>query len=314
MSRYVSEDCIPGKGAYVGLAPPGDAGSFQRDCKGYQFWTRADEHGYYSIKNIREGQYNLYAWVPGFIGDYRYDAAINITAGCDSDVGELVYEPPRDGPTLWEIGIPDRSAAEFYVPDPNPNYINKLYVNHPDRFRQYGLWERYAELYPDQDLIYTIGTSDYAKDWFFAQVTRKKDDDTYEGTTWQIKFQLDNVNKSGTFKLRISLATANIAELQIRINDPKADPPLFTTGVIGKDNTILRHGIHGLYWLYSIGIPATLLVQGNNTLFLTQPISNSPLAAFHGLMYDYIRLEGPPSSTSTRGVKPATIAPNTSLD
>ncbi|KAH0989074.1 hypothetical protein GBA52_000557 [Prunus armeniaca] len=312
--RYVSEDCIPGKGAYVGLAPPVDAGSFQRDCKGYQFWTRADEQGYYSIKNIREGQYNLYAWVPGFIGDYRYDAAINITAGYDIDMGELVYEPPRDGPTLWEIGIPDRSAAEFYVPDPNPNYINKLYVNHPDRFRQYGLWERYADLYPDQDLIYTIGTSDYAKDWFFAQVTRKKDDDTYEGTTWQIKFQLDNVNQSGTFKLQISLATANIAELQIRINDPQADPPLFTTGVIGKDNTILRHGIHGLYWLYSIDIPATLLVEGNNTLFLTQPISNSPLAAFHGLMYDYIRLEGPPSSTSSRGVKPANMAPNTPLD
>lgn len=47
---------------------------------------------------------------------------------------ELVYEPPRDGPTLWEIGIPDRSAAEFYVPDPNPMYINKLYVDHTDRF------------------------------------------------------------------------------------------------------------------------------------------------------------------------------------
>ena len=99
--------------------------------------------------------------------------------------------------------------------------------------------------------------------------------------------------------------------LKIRINDPQADPPLFTTGVIGKDNTILRHGIHGLYWLYSIDIPATLLVEGNNTLFLTQPISNSPLAAFHGLMYDYIRLEGPPSSTSTRSVKPANMAPNT---
>lgn len=48
-------------------------------------------------------------------------------------MGELEYEPPRDGPTLWEIGIPDRSAAEFYVPDPNPKYINNLFVNHPDR-------------------------------------------------------------------------------------------------------------------------------------------------------------------------------------
>lgn len=56
-----------------------------------------------------------------------------VITGCDIDIGDLVYEPPRDGPTLWEIGIPDRSAAEFYVPDPNPKYINKLYVNHPDK-------------------------------------------------------------------------------------------------------------------------------------------------------------------------------------
>lgn len=40
------------------------------------------------------------------------------------------------------------------------------------RYRQYGLWERYAELYPDEDLVYTIGISDYKKDWFFAQVNR----------------------------------------------------------------------------------------------------------------------------------------------
>ena len=48
-------------------------------------------------------------------------------------MGDLVYELPRDGPALWEIGIPDRTAAEFSVPDPNPKYINKLYVNHPER-------------------------------------------------------------------------------------------------------------------------------------------------------------------------------------
>lgn len=58
----------------------------------------------------------------------------NCKTGVDMDVGSLVYEPPRDGPTLWEIGIPDRTAAEFYVPDPNPKYINKLYVNHPQKY------------------------------------------------------------------------------------------------------------------------------------------------------------------------------------
>ena len=44
-------------------------------------------------------------------------------------VRDLVFEPPRSGPTLWEIGVPDRTAAEFYIPDPDPTYINRLFVN-----------------------------------------------------------------------------------------------------------------------------------------------------------------------------------------
>ncbi|KAF4394933.1 hypothetical protein G4B88_002810 [Cannabis sativa] len=213
--------------------------------------------------------------------------------GCDIDMGEIVYEPPRDGPTLWEIGIPNRSAAEFYVPDPNPNYVNPLYLNHPDRFRQYGLWERYAELYPDGDLIYTIGVNDYTKDWFFAHVTRKTENDTYEETTWQIKFDLDNKieTANATFQLRIALATANAAQLEVRINDENGNAPLFNSGQIGHDNAIARHGIHGVYRLFNISIPGSLLVNGKtNTIFLTQANNTSPL---QGFMYDYIRLEAP---------------------
>ncbi|KAG2698669.1 hypothetical protein I3760_07G160600 [Carya illinoinensis] len=288
--RYISEENVPGNCAYVGLALPGNVGSWQRECKGYQFWTRADEDGYFSINNIRTGDYNLYAWVPGVIGDYQYDAVITIDSGCEIDVGDVVYEPPRDGPTLWEIGIPDRSAAEFYVPDPDPKFINKLYVNHPDRFRQYGLWERYSQLYPDGDLVYTIGTCHYGKDWFFAQVTRKTVNNTYEGTTWQIRFKLGVADESGTYKLRLALATAHAFELQVRINDPKADPPLFSSGVIGKDNTIARHGIHGLYRLYNVDVPGTQILEGDNTIFLTQTEGSNP---FQGVMYDYIRFEGP---------------------
>lgn len=33
MSRYTSKDHILANGAYVGLAPPGDNGSWQRECK-----------------------------------------------------------------------------------------------------------------------------------------------------------------------------------------------------------------------------------------------------------------------------------------
>ncbi|PSS31545.1 Rhamnogalacturonate lyase [Actinidia chinensis var. chinensis] len=298
--RYISKENIPSNGAYVGLAPPGDVGSWQRECKGYQFWTTADEAGYFSIKNIRAGDYNLYSSVPGFIGDYRYDGAITITAGCVIDTGDLLYEPPRDGPTLWEIGVPDRSAAEFYVPDPNPQYINKLYVNHPDRFRQYGLWERYADLYPDEDLVYTVGVSDFKKDWFFAQVTRKIGENTYKGTTWKIKFKLNNIAQSGTYKLRLALASAHNAELQVRVNDAEANPPLFSSRAIGGDNAIARHGIHGLYWLFNVDVQSNELLQGDNTIYLTQAKNSSP---FQGIMYDYIRLEGPPSTSSTSKIR-----------
>lgn len=129
------------------------------------------------------------------------------------------------------------------------------------RFRQYGLWERYADLYPDNDLVYTVGVSDYRKDFFFAQVTRfvtlncmlyirrkiyesvfsfylymsfqckdlfrvitlkfcfiirrKTNNNTYNGSTWQIRFKLDNVDKNTTYKLRIALATAHVSELQV---------------------------------------------------------------------------------------------------
>ena len=86
---------------------------------------------------------------------------------------------------------------------------------------------------------------------------------------------------------------------KVRINDEHAIPSLFSSGLIGKDNAIARHGIHGLYYLFNVDIPCDQLRQGDNTIFLPQAMNTSP---FLGIMYDYIRLEGPPlppSSTTT---------------
>ncbi|KAK3225569.1 hypothetical protein Dsin_005431, partial [Dipteronia sinensis] len=149
----------------------------------------------------------------------------------------------------------------------------------------YGLWERYSELYLEVDMwVYTVGVSDYRKDWFFAPVTRpnannlfayktknvayfrKKPDNTYQGTTWQVKFNLNKINNSGIYNLRLALATANVVQLQVRVNNPSQASPLFSTGQIGHDNTIARHGIHGLYWLFNVDVKASLLVEGDNTI------------------------------------------------
>lgn len=54
-------------------------------------------------------------------------------SGSQTQLGNLTYVPLRDGPTLWEIGYPDRTAIDYYVPDVNPMYVNKLFVNSPEK-------------------------------------------------------------------------------------------------------------------------------------------------------------------------------------
>jgi len=81
---------------------------------------------------------------------------------------------------------------------------------------------------------------------------------------------------------------------QVRFNDPNAERPHFSTKLIGNDNAIARHGIHGLYSLYSVGVDSDQLVKGENIIYLTQSFAEGP---FMGVMYDYIRLESPPTAT-----------------
>ncbi|KAL2498175.1 Rhamnogalacturonate lyase family protein [Abeliophyllum distichum] len=227
--KYNNKELMLAKSAYVGLAAPENLGSWQEETKGYQFWTQTDEMGYFTIRNVRASTYNLNAWVMGFIGDYKYNIDIVIKPGSQIQLGDLVYKPPRNGPTLWEIGVPDRTAAEFYVPDPAPGLMTQLSIKH--------------------------------------------------------------VEKTGSYTLRLALASATYSEIQVRINNSNAPRPDFTTKRIGKDNAIARHGIHGLYLLYGINIRGIQLVNGTNTIYLKQSRGGRPLI---GVMYDYIRLEGPP--------------------
>ncbi|XP_019177187.1 PREDICTED: probable rhamnogalacturonate lyase B [Ipomoea nil] len=293
--RYISREIMAAKSAYVGLAPPGKAGSWQRDVKGYQFWTQTNKTGDFKILAVRPGNYNLYAWVPGILGDYKYNTSINITPG-DNIKLRLVFYPPRNGPTLWEIGIPDRKASEFFVPDPNPRLVNKVFINRTaDKFRQYGLWNRYAHYYPKQDLVYTVGKSNYTRDWFFAHVNRRVGrKNVFESTTWRILFSVHNVNQTGTYTLRIALAASTYADVLVWINNRDKRRPDFIINWLGADNAIARHGIHGLYSEHSFTFFGSQLVNGENTIYLKQPRNGS---SFMGVMYDYIRLEGDRTGT-----------------
>lgn len=282
--RACDPNCVRAVNAHVGLAAPGAPGSWEFESEGYQFWTTTDDKGGFVISGVRPGTYDLHGWVPGVLGNYKHNTNVVIKAGSIVNLGHLSYNAPRSGPTLWEIGIPDRTAAEFHIPDPVPTLGNPV-LRKQDRFRQYGLWLRYSDLYPKTDLEYTVGISDYRKDWFYAHVNRVN----LEPTTWKIIFYLKQVSTAQNYALQVAIAASNLATLDVRVNNG-AGKPLFTTGQVGKDNAISRHAIHGTYAMYSINIPGSKLVKGKNTIYLTQPKNISP---FQGLMYDYLRLEGP---------------------
>nr|GLL38623.1 uncharacterized protein LOC109172756 [Ipomoea trifida] len=259
--------------------------------KSYQFWTRTDDTGNFKIGAIRPGTYSLYAWAPGHLGDFIHKANLTIKPGDDIKVGDLVFTPPRNGTTLWEIGTPDRRAAEFFIPDPTPELQNSLISNGSEKWRQYGLWNRYTDLYPKTDLVYNVGKSDPAKNWFYAHVNRKTGNNTYAATVWTVTFPLEAVDAKGSYTLRIAVASATRGVLMIWVNsDTEKKKPNFTARLEGRDNAVARHGIHGLYEEVRFGIPGSVLVKGENTLKLRQAKGEY---VFNGLMYDYLRLEGP---------------------
>lgn len=123
-------------------------------------------------------------------------------------------------------------------------------------------------------------------------------------TTWQIRFSLDRVVADGTYTLRIALASSEMCRLQVQVNGDARRGGVFTTPDMGDDNAITRHGIHGMQRSLEFAIGGYLLRQGDNTIglkLISQQGQEGP-AIVAGVMYDYIRLEGPPSGgAASRG-------------
>lgn len=83
--------------------------------------------------------------------------------------------------------------------------------------------------------------------------------------------------------------------LQVHVNAMDIEHLVIQVLNLGTDNAVCRHGVHGLYRLFSGDIPSTLLVKGDNSLFLSQARGGDALC---GLFYDYLRLEAPETAES----------------
>jgi rhamnogalacturonan endolyase len=176
-------------------------------------------------------------------------------------------------------------------------------------------------LFPN-DITYTIGKSDWHKDWFFEETPHAtnlgfvnpaaKDpanqpfgwvnnptgnQDMWRqwgrgrATTWTVKFNMDKPGQ-GQAVLRVALAGSDSTA---GLNNPGSQGA-FSVGVNGKaagairiisTNALRYNTDRGVWRQYAQTFDASLLKPGENSLTLTVPAGDCT----SGVVYDYLRLE-----------------------
>jgi rhamnogalacturonan endolyase len=267
---------VSGANAWVGLARPDPGGNWQDESKGYQYWIQADSVGNFSIAHVRPGMYTLYAFVSGAVGEYSR-ASVTVSAGVTTSLGNVTWNVVHPGNSIaWEIGVPDRSAAEFW---------------HGHDYFQAFLYDNFADEFPNP-LNYTVGTSNWATDWNYVHSAYRVGG-VNNPWPWNINFNLDSVPASGNATLTLAWASTNSAAVQVFVNDPDMLNPALADFFpsVGGGNALIREGIHAKYGLDYVTIPVSLLQPGANTITLLQRRGISGTA--NHVMYDYINLELP---------------------
>jgi rhamnogalacturonan endolyase len=288
-------------------AGTGNIVTWPHDGDHYQFWTVGAEDGRFTLANVLPGTYTLRAFANGVLGEYDKTAQVTVEAGKSVDLGKLDWQPVRYGKQVWEIGYPDRTGDKFFKGD-------------GDNYWLWGWGLRYAGLFPN-DITYTIGKSDYRKDWFFQEVPHStttawlnpdakdpynqrfgwvaipptKADPWREwgqgrATTWTVKFNMPKTTQ-GTAVLRIALAGADGGNG----NTPSA-PGSLAIGVNGDTvgtlhpvatNALRYNTDKGVWYQYIQKFDASLLKPGANEMTFTVPAGDVTT----GVVWDYVRLE-----------------------
>jgi rhamnogalacturonan endolyase len=264
-------------GAWAIISGNGNA-DWALQGRGYNYWTKVKPGGRFVIGKIRPGLYKLSICGGNQFQDYVQH---NIRVGPDrtTNLGTIRWTPANRGKTLWEIGVANRSAREFF--DGN-------------NVRHYRNFVRYLKNFPD-DVTYTIGKSTPAKDWNFAQwgwYSKKP--------YWTIKFNLPRQQHGkATLTLGFCAALMSRGGLAITLNGrritvlhlPKSGAAVYRSG--GQDSK---------YQVRYITFNADLLKAGLNrmTLGFTRafkaPGTYAQQMRYHptpvgAVIYDAIRLQ-----------------------
>ena len=266
-----------GTNTWVGVSQPDPGGNWQFDSKHYQYWVHPDTAGNFSLAHLRPGTYTLSAWTVGAVNEFTLTNVV-ITAGTTNALGNLNWTNMHPGGQIaWEIGIPDRSAAEF---------------KHGTNYWYPYLWTTYTNDFPNP-LTYNVGTSNWTNDWNYAQPGYLTGTTNWAQWKWRINFTLTNLPTSGSATMTFAIASMYYAAIDVYANDESSmvgEVAVNFAGGGAGGNALIREGIHAKYGVGYQSIPLSSLRVGTNTITLIQRSVNS---GFDHVMYDYVNLELP---------------------
>jgi hypothetical protein len=300
-------------GLWVGLAQTPSSttnnADFQFFAKGYQYWVKTDANGNFTIPHVIAGSnYILYSFGPGAIGLFASTTppgnalpvslntpatpfTVTVTAGGTTSLGTVTWTPTRVGATVFEIGVPDRDTTEFLHGNDywhgDPGTAANPAVN-------WAPFQDYATDFPG-GLVYTVGTSQWAADWDYAQPTVfNATTGNLDPTTQKIFFDLPSAPASGAAaSIYFAIAADYSGPVIVTVNGNNVTSP--TTGFFpafsssaSADDAMIRMGSQGVFCDYRLNFSGSVLHAGQNEIDLNMRkggyFSNS-------ILYDYIRLE-----------------------
>lgn len=176
------------KNAQVILSDPDPKVAWTAQAKGYNYWAQVQTDGSFTLNNVVPGNYTLYVNGADQPSDF-VKPGITVAAGKARDVGALAWTPETHGKTIWQLGTFDRTAGEYREGNDS---------------RGYQMFARYPAAFPN-DVDFTIGKSEPAKDWNYAQWSWYA-----KNPEWHLRFAA--AKQGGQATLTIGIASAQPAK------------------------------------------------------------------------------------------------------
>ncbi|XP_025836590.1 uncharacterized protein LOC108734492 [Agrilus planipennis] len=264
----------------------------QLESATYMYSAVAGKNGEFKIPAVRPGTYKLQVIAKGVVGKYIQDN-IRVHQKENSDLGTIDWKQETHGKLLWQIGVPDRSSAEFKSPPGFPSPIPNL-----EEYRKFGTWLSYSKTFPN-DPDFTVGSSDPAEDWcyfmpmiktpgFPNQLKLVNITQNAQPTNWKVRFDYSGSTR-GNATLTLGFAARVKAGIRALINGEEILEVVDFVGPQG-DSALFRHAAHGIFRQQSVTFNQSLLKE-KNILEFTPPVAVSQDDLDKMVMWDFLRME-----------------------